>query len=729
MSDGEADICFEPPDFLYVAETVQFPSLPAWLPNIGAVALSDEAVFFTAWGEKPDEEQINIYSLFTMNYDGSGLKELPNHTAESFPFGIDHGSASINLLYIDNKSNLWTVESGSYSVSNGLSINDPNNITNIRKIRKMTVTGEELMSIDISNLTGSDVQVSIIAISTDSLGNIYLASYSNIYIFNSRGDLLFNLDLQNPIRQFIRTSDGAVAFISHQQGTTMLTKIDVSIRGWGDRLKLPDNVYNIFNGNSDFFVFYNQGTNLYGIAAETNETVHILNWLDSGVAADRVSELVFISDERIIACMLMQADAAGSRKTELVYMIKTPYTMLPEKTVLTLGTLRTGHIIEDAIIIFNRKSSSHRIHVIDYSIYNIAEDTTAGYNRFITEITAGRIPDIIDLTNMPFNNLVANNILVDLYPLLDIDPTLSRSDILDAVLREAETGDKLYRIIPGFSISTLIGHALILGNDPGWTMEEFTAIIEANPQADIPLGSRLSDQYFLYHMFIHNIYEYVDYEAGTVNFNSYNFIELLKMAKIFTVDEQYNRYELILSDRQIMAGVSISDFNNYKFDRAIFKGNVVFKGFPTQNKNGHALVPHGSIAITKTCNEKDEAWNFIRTLLTESYQREHLYSCLPVNRAVFEENIAASMISQSNISLNYVAGYGEVKIPILPLSSSEAKMIEKLIDNTFIIPEHEHMWNIIKECATDYFNDKLSIYDAVRIIQNRASIYMSEQAG
>jgi len=273
----------------------------------------------------------------------------------------------------------------------------------------------------------------------------------------------------------------------------------------------------------------------------------------------------------------------------------------------------------------------------------------------------------------------------------------------------------------------MIGRSSILGREPGWSIDEFKAVINTNPQADIPLGTWLVDKNFLYSMFIHNIFDYVDYNSGTVNFENSSFIELLELADIFKANNIYNRFVLILEKRQIMARASIGNFENYKYNRAMFGGEVIMKGFPVQNGHGHALIPYKNMAITEKCSDKESAWGFISSFLSDTFQRDFLELCLPVNKSTFEMKLAEAMDKRSGSYITYIPGYGNVYIEVRPLSIREAEMIKAVINDAFIVPEHEDIWNIISETASDYFNGKIDANEAVRIIQSRTSIYMSEQ--
>ena len=89
----------------------------------------------------------------------------------------------------------------------------------------------------------------------------------------------------------------------------------------------------------------------------------------------------------------------------------------------------------------------------------------SGKERLLTEIGAGKIPDIIDLGRgssyyisvLPYESLVHKGILEDLWPYIENDPELGREGVLEAPLKAAEVDGGLYTIFSKVGINTLVG--------------------------------------------------------------------------------------------------------------------------------------------------------------------------------------------------------------------------------------------------------------------------------
>jgi len=425
----------------------------------------------------------------------------------------------------------------------------------------------------------------------------------------------------------------------------------------------------------------------------------------------------------------------GEANFELIILTQIPYADLPERTVLTLATIWLDWNLRSHIVQFNMTNPTYRIHVLDYSEFSTEEDWQGGITRLSTEIISGKIPDILDVSSLPFKQYVARGLLEDLYPFIDADPVLSRGDFLEAVFRAAEMDGGLYRIFPSFSVNTLVGHPSVLGPNMGWNMDEFMAVLNANPQADMPMGQWLTKSSFLQTAIMLGMDEYVDWATGEVHFDTGSFAQLLEFANRFPADFDYmddmgfyvEEHELIATGRQIMASAWVGDFQYTQMYRAMFGGDIVFKGFPTESRNGNSLSVNAGLAMTSRASDKDGAWEFLRSILTKEWQRENISWQFPTNKAAFNEQMEEAM-KESEHTYSIGWGRGEM-LEVKPLTQQDADQILALIDSAAgISSQDEALMNIINEGAEDFFNGRGTAQDAARIIQNRASIYISEQS-
>jgi ABC-type glycerol-3-phosphate transport system substrate-binding protein len=520
--------------------------------------------------------------------------------------------------------------------------------------------------------------------------------------------------------------------MAHYDGRGTLQIVNADNRTWGAPINLPVGVYNVFPGNDEFPILFTIAANLGSINSETGETVEILNFLNSGVMFELLQNVIMLPDGRVIMSTSTMRDFTDGLVVEFFLLTKTPYSELSERTLLTLAGLWIDEHVRSAVVQFNQTSVTHRVVVTDYSVFNTGIDNNAGLLRLTTEIISGKIPDILVLSGLPFRQYAARGFFEDLNPFLDNDPELNRDDLFDNVLRESEVDGALYRLFPTFRVGTILGNPRILGSDPGWTIDEFRVVLEANPEANEPMGEHMTMEHFLYAALLHNTEQFVDWDSGTVDFDSEAFIELLEFSNIFPLELKPDAYiswsepEHIASGNQIMTWISLSDLYTYRMLRTFYGGEVVLKGFPSENRTGSVFADFGGgIAITTQSAEKHGAWEFVRLMLTEGFGREYLHRVFPINRSVFKERLANEMDDDAVFQLEFP---GRVMLSIPIISEEEAiKIVDHIDSMTGMFEFDEVLWNIINESANDFFRGEITAEDAARVIQSRASIYMAEQ--
>lgn len=788
---------FEPPEFVFLPE---FVSLPEEVSDIRNLSFAHDKIYFSSWGLEDEETWTYSTKLYSLNIDGTNLTELVNY----IPGGIEDRDSvmymDITGMVADEAGNIWIAEMGGLG-SRDFNFGDepieivPLNVdtddaeeedadtdnsdeedadgelpdsedpddeefneddffdegfnndfifqdfSQVMFVRKLDSTGAELLSVDISNISQGSDFFYISTFNLDGNGNVYIGtSDSGIYVLGSDGNVQFNLEISDWVDQLIRLPDGSIAFFGWTQEGRVLRKIDHASRTWGQTIDLPHNAWQVYPGGGDYLLLYQDSSTVYGIDAETGESIRLLNWIESNVAIDYLVSLLMLPDNRVMVLNQKWGRMTRGFSTdinyELITLSRVPYSELPERTYLSLATIWMGSDLRNHVIEFNKTNPTYRIHVTDYTEFNTEDDWNAGLTRLSTEIISGRVPDILDVSNLPFKQYVARGLLEDLYPLIDSDPTLNRSDFLEGVFRAAEMDGGLYRVFPSFGISTLVGHPSVVGPDMGWNMDEFKAVMDANPQADMPMGQWLTKSSFLQMAVMLGMDEYVDWAAGEVHFDTGGFAQLMEFANSFPTDFDYSgdmseyldEFELIATGRQIMAQMWVSEFSSLQRYIQMFGGEIVFKGFPTDSRNGNSLNISAGLAITSSSSDKDGAWEFIRGILDKDYQLDNITWNFPTNKAAFDVFVEEAMAEVEN-EFDHAYYMNGMRIEERPLSQAELNQIMTLINSASGITSYdEALMNIIMEGAEDFFSGRSTAQNAARVIQNRASIYIAEQS-
>jgi len=229
-----------------------------------------------------------------------------------------------------------------------------------------------------------------------------------------------------------------------------------------------------------------------------------------------------------------------------------------------------------------------------------------------------------------------------------------------------------------------------------------------------------------------NMDSYVDWATGTVSFDTGAFAQLLETSNRFPAEIDYDNdvwideYEYVAQGRQIMSQLYLSDFQNFQMYMAMFGGELAYKGFPTENRNGHSLNIGTNLAITTRAVNKEGAWAFLRTLLDAKWQQETFYWQFATNKTAFDAQVKEAMDQDEG----HIWSWGrDFEVEMRALTQADVDLIMQLIDSSFGIASYdEALMNIINEGASDFFSGRSSAQDVARIIQSRASIYVSEQS-
>ncbi|MCL2249055.1 MAG: extracellular solute-binding protein [Oscillospiraceae bacterium] len=755
-SDGDNDM----PEYVFVPE---FISIPEGISFISGMAQAGDNVFIIApfWDEA--ESTTRLYSL---NLTTNEVTELTEYTQPVLPASAPQGAqmSTSATLSTDHEGNLWALETGSmfhFDVPDDFDGEEHETwqfyqeLGPVNVLRMLDVnTGAEVKSLNMEAFAASG---GVNAFEFDSDGNVYILAHivdhddmsgfgsvrSVIFVLDSNTDPLFRIELDGWGERLIRLSDGSVGHFGFVQdadftGRNELQPINLSTQSFDESIPLPTNASRVFSGNEQFDLLFLDNATLYGIdfSGEEPEVEFILNLTDSDIiSTGGGGDIIMLADGRVLT-IAEQWGAQGNWSFEIVVLSKTPSRDLPERGIITMATMWMSPELQSAVVNFNRTSTTHRINVTDYSQFNTEDDWNAGLTRLTTEIISGRVPDILDVQQLPIRQYASRGLLLDLNELIASDPELSRDDFVEGVFEAAEMDGRLFQVFPSFSVRTLAGHPSVLGPTPGWNMEEFRAVLAANPNADIPMGQWISRSSFLHSLIIFNMDQFVDWVAGEAFFDTGDFAELLEFAATFPTDEEMfsgaemgfmeSESDLIAQGRQIVTEMSISDLSWMNFQFGQFGGELVFKGFPTEHGNGSSIMPQGALSITTSASDVDGAWSFVRTVLTEGFQNDGFG--LPTNRAVFDRNAQRAMEMEGSSG---AISWGMGRTETFELEAITRDQIEQIIElirsASGTIGWDQVLVDIITEGADDFFGGRGSAQDAARVIQSRVTTYIHEQ--
>ncbi|MCL2821208.1 MAG: extracellular solute-binding protein [Oscillospiraceae bacterium] len=763
---------FDTPEFLYLTEYVEFPNFRDIGGNIRNIILKDGTVYFTAGIKGRIYELSNDHGVFRSSDSEDAIFFIDTNTKEiirlpeyriSFPPEEEVISymSYITAMHVDNDGNIWIaeyIESYYYEDFDNIDLSADrldviNNLIISQRtlnkyyfLRKLDADGADLIEpFLVPEMVDIDFAIAH-AIHTDEEGNIYFAidyspSRESIFIYQPGWRLKTSFNITgNLVRKnaIISLPNGNIIYGTSGGSGIDIQEIDTGTGARDRSFTLPISHMNskIFPGNDEYPVFYTGRTSLSGFDPETEEKAELLSWIDSGINENDVYAADILDDGRIMLVLhSLDISDTWEENLSIQYLKRVPFDELQDRTLLTLAAFNLDNDTRDAVTAFNRASNTHVVQVIDYSKYNTGGDWgwLAALDKLALDLTTGKIPDMISITDgFPLQKYAIMGLFEDLYPFIDSDPDFSRDSFVDGLLEATEINGNLYRLFPNFAVLTLIGNPYFLGNDPGWDMDEFQAVLRNNPQADKPLGSWATSESFFESLFLLYVDQFIDMEAATADFNNERFIRLLESMAFLPQNtagatDYTGDPELIATGRQIMYSLALFNFEQYKVYRTAFGGDIVFKGYPSDDGIGNILWAQGGVAMTVTCADKAGAWEFIRSFLTPEEQRKLGNFYFSANNEIFTEMLEKAMIEPSR---PHNINFGVFDVPSVAIPQEEATQIRDLIATTAGLNWRQlDLWYIVQEESSKYFRGQTTAQEVARIIQSRTAILMSEQYG
>lgn len=611
-------------------------------------------------------------------------------------------------------------------------------------------------------------------------GNITLDTGGNIYLYSEFG--LMSLDAEGNLR-FGRETDNIGDVLCDAEGV-LLAKYTT---GYGNPPSFfrfdssgtpskastpspPDSVsgrYRLFLcGNEPYFA------NETGLYASDNAGGPLCGWQDSAMMFNEFDEFIVISCERLV-CLVPNRLSDGIYD---VFLLSAPNE--GEKIArceITAAITADNYKLELAASYFNRLNDKYRVIISNYSVYNTLNDITAGRDRLDRDLTTGAVPDIMAIDpDMDWRRYVSKGMFIDLYQLMDSDEEFNRSSILGMVLKLCEYRDGLYYLPDSFYINTLITHG-----SSGKTLLTLSGAVAALKELDgdnrlfatsftspyqMSNGIIMINESFLWPAAC----SFIDFDTASCKLDSAEFVEYLVFIKaLYDADAvlvNAGRYDD--DRRESLSEMALSGeitYNPYAIGRDYPNTNVFaylaycydnsynIAGYPSNGKNGSLIELGNMFAVSKNANSVDGAWSFLKYYFGDEYLNMEMQSGndivstsypLPATISAFNAEIEQSVnsvyvVNEISAGMDPVSAHiaydeypddvTEYK-DVYTISDGAVETLTDFVSSAEVIPLKDNfIIDILKEELTSCFTGSISAQTAAERMQNRVSIYLSEQ--
>lgn len=470
----------------------------------------------------------------------------------------------------------------------------------------------------------------------------------------------------------------------------------------------------------------------------TREEEKILDWLDCDVNGNNVLSFGQLETGRLIA-VVEDSEKGG----EIALLTRKKADQAARKETIVLGVLRDGYNYQPSVVKFNRSQDKYHVTIKEYYDYedNSATAWTDALSRMQADLVSGNCPHIIELSGLDVTKLAQKGAFADLTPFLENSVSLHADDFLDRIL-ELYTFDGTLTSIPSlFFLETVMAHSSQTGPGPGWSLEELTALADANPEAE--LFDQACKKDILNFLMMYNRDSFIDWEKGQCRFDSKEFQALLAFANRFPEEAAYSPDQpstpiRIQKGEVLLKNVYLYDFDSIQMDLEIFGEDALCIGFPTMDGSArHSLTAAYAYAIPSKSENKEGAWAFIENFLSqEDTGRNQMGFPTRKSRldAMIEDATKIEYILDENGN-PVILGNTQTtsssdgwSYTYHTATQEEVDMILNLLDGAALTTYggQDEITDIITQETEAYFCGQKTVEEVSDIIQNRISVYVNE---
>ena len=434
-----------------------------------------------------------------------------------------------------------------------------------------------------------------------------------------------------------------------------------------------------------------------------------------------------------------------------------------EKQEIILWSLRYATFVEQAVDTFNNKSNSV---TVKYD-YGVSDDNGVSIkdaiNSLNTELLSGKGPDVILTDGLNINSYIDNGAFLDLAD-LEADIQKKYSNCLTKVMDTYRTGDKVYAIPSRVTFQAVVEPKDISGS-LNYISDFQNYIDNSNPPKE---GNDLDmcDWTLLYETFYP---QYVNDFIKDESFDTEIFKTFLdelhtlwKTLESRTPEERYTEWEndkIEWEGYERQFGRRIVPLVDYEYSgQSVSVGSIEYLdtikaiyGFRINKDDGihyikddhtfRALVHDGNtlytpietVAINSNTENTDEAKAFVMEMFAKELQflyvsDPYYIMGLPVNLDAipYEDYVLSDGGKTTPGTGQEYGGYWSGYNSIFEEDDDLNACFEILKGLDTPVNDDIQVRNIIEEGIDDYMNDKKSLDDTVKDIDNQVGIYFSE---
>lgn len=570
--------------------------------------------------------------------------------------------------------------------------------------------------------------------------HIYLqCDDKTINVINSRGEEKGSFRFEKKIIEYSYDSDKNIVAYCADDAKGDYVRIDINsgkVTGKIEGICKVEEDYYSYSLARDFkasSLMTRDDLYLYDFDYVTGTRKQILKWIDVGIIGENINYIIPIDDERIY----YNCNNSNNGKEFAGIISKSDETDSGKK-VIRLMMLEADTEVQEKIINYNKSNKNYRIELISYD--NDRDAMTSFNNQLIT----GDYPDIIDIADMDIKSYVRKDILEDLTPYIENDAVVNRDYFIDGYLDSVSTDDRVYYLSRNFYIDSIVGKASELGKyKDGWTVRDIMEYYNSKPEGTILFFYDYKTEAFR-NLILADIESYIDWETGEVDFSGKQFREVMEFCNRFPPNSDDSPYdtaragEYVREGKLLLKNDSIYGTAEFQAVRKLYDNDYMFVGYPCREGRGIYLQFDHAFAISSGADDKDGAWDVLKTLISNPDKSKIMVMMsrgIPASKDEFEEVMERDTATEKYIDRygNEILprdahyGYDDYQLRITPATKAEVKRFKELIGMATKINRCDIQLNdIMLDNVEPYFEGKKSIDEVINILQDKVSKYVNE---
>ncbi len=730
-------------------------------------------------------------SMLTIDPDTGTCTELTNLDLPQVPEGAEGSVDCYNMIGSDDGT-LWmlvNVYATQYELPDDFDPNTdskwnyPSTDINGSYLMHIAADGSTIASLDLSDTNNEDnedgMSGNLSSFAVDAAGNLYVSDYNNIYVLDAEGNVQFKLDGSQYNGSLNRLNAQQVGVMWYNytddvnaadENGQYFVPIDLETKDWGEKVKLPSNVWSILPGDDAYDFYYTYNNNIYGYAAKTDTKEKLVDWLACDVDTNNMSGYAMLSDSRVAA--LMQDWSTDPTTYQLIVLHRVDASEIKEKKVLTLACMYLDWDLRSMIVEYNKTNDEYRINVVDYGEYATDDDYNAGVTKLTTEIISGSVPDIFLTSNLPIDKYAAKGVIADLNTFMDGGDGLSRDYFVPQILNALEKDGKLYELPTSFTVTTAYALSSIASQYDTWNVAAVQDAMTQLQEGATVFSDGWTKNTALSNCLSRNLSAFVDWTTGKCEFDSEAFQQLLAFCNSFPAETSDGDGAIayassadiavddamwdsdatrITNGKQLMSTIGMYSFDSYIWNVYAIRDKITFTGYPTEDGSGSSFELQMPMAISSVTKYPDAAWDFVCSIIKKmnTIDENNYYYGFPISQAAFDAEMTDIMTEQYQLDENGEQvdwdGDGEpdkairgsyetmengetVYKDVYALTQEEIDQILGVINNTHSVYDYDQeILDIITDEVAAYFAGDKDVQTTASMIQSRVNLYVQEQ--